>query len=119
MKQTVKDFCRYAVWGIPAVIFLAFLLLFRPVLRASVNVTNLEDGLYSMEYKGDYGFDEFLSQGGAASDPAAADFVIRQVFHGWIDLNLESSSFGCSTISAPADGRQSFGRNFDWGAVHH
>ena len=52
-------------------------------------IKKLEDGLYSMEYKGDYKLGDFLDQGG---------------------------SFGCSTISARTEeGDALFGRNFDWG----
>lgn len=87
-----------------------------PVIRSAASVEELEDGLYSMAYQGDYGLDEFLSQGGGGSDMAVADFVISRLFHGLIDLNLQSSPFGCSTLSVPSpEGAQLLGRNFDWG----
>lgn len=40
--------------------------MFGTQLTAANSIEKLDDGLWSMEYKGDYGFDEFLAQGGAA-----------------------------------------------------
>ena len=99
------------------VLTLAAVWLFWPVIRAAASVQRLEDGLYHMEYRGDYGLEDFLEQGGASSDLAVADHVIGEMFHGLIDLNLQGSSFGCSTLSVQApEGNALFGRNFDWGA---
>lgn len=79
----------------------------------------LEDGLYSMEYKGDYKLDDFLEQGEASDDIAIAEFVIQDVFHGLLPIDLRGTSFGCSTISARTpEGHAVFGRNFDWGACN-
>ena len=98
------------------VLVLAAVWLFWPVIRAAASVQRLEDGLYHMEYRGDYGLENFLEQGGASSDLAVADHVIGEMFHGLIDLNLQGSSFGCSTLSVQApEGNALFGRNFDWG----
>lgn len=88
-----------------------------PVIRSAASVRQLEDGLYSVAYRGDYGLDEFLSQGGGSSGMAVADFVIGRLFHGLVDLDLQGGPFGCSTLSVPGPGgTQLFGRNFDWGA---
>ncbi len=85
------------------------------VIRAAASVKKLEGGLYSMEYPGDYHFNGFLETGGASSDLTVADYVIRDVAHGLIDLKLQGQSFGCSTISAfDESGESLFGRNFDW-----
>ena len=35
---------------------------------AARSIHKRQDGLYVMEYRGDYGFDAFLAQGGADSD---------------------------------------------------
>lgn len=40
-----------------------------------------EDGLYSMKYNGDYGFDEFLAGGGAASDGEVAKYLTSFLSH--------------------------------------
>jgi len=97
---------------------LALLWLFWRPIRAAASVRKLEDGLYAMEYRGDYSLDQFLSQGGAASDLAVADFVIHDALHGLVDPRLrEMSPFGCSTLAVRSrEGHALFGRNFDWGA---
>lgn len=93
------------------------LFLFWPVIRSASSVERLEDGLYSMEYSGDYGLEAFIDQGGGSSDMAVAGFVIDRLFHGVVNLDLQGSPFGCSTLSIPGpDCAQLFGRNFDWGA---
>lgn len=91
-------------------------LFWRPI-RAAASVQRLENGLYCMEYYGDYALDDFLAQGGASSDAAVASFVLADAFHGLIDLNLQGSPYGCSTLAAKSEtGDALFGRNFDWGA---
>ena len=42
--------------------------MFGTFISAANTVQKLEDGLYCMEYTGDYRFNQFLKQGGAASD---------------------------------------------------
>ena len=110
---------KVIVWIVLA-LFLAALLaalaLFWPVIRSAVSVEKLEDGLYAMEYRSDYSLDEFLEGGGASSDLAVADFVIDRSFHGLVDLDLQGSAFGCSTLAVTdPNGNALFGRNFDWG----
>ncbi|MDE7416186.1 MAG: linear amide C-N hydrolase [Lachnospiraceae bacterium] len=97
------------------IIIIAIILFWR-VIRTAASVEKLEDGLYSMEYHGDYHFDGFLEAGGASSDLAVADYVIQDIAYGLVDLHLQGYGFGCSTISA-SDGTEGslFGRNFDWG----
>lgn len=78
-------------------------------------VQQLEPGLSAVSYSGDYGLDAFLEQGGAASDAAVVQFLAEHLGAGGI--SLQSGSFGCSTLSAPAPDRHIlFGRNFDWNA---
>ena len=57
--------------------------MFGTIIRAANTIKKLEDGLYSMEYKGDYGFDDFLKGGGAASDSAVADYLVSFLSHGF------------------------------------
>lgn len=101
----------------PALILLLFLCLFWSALQAATSVKQLDDGFYSMKYTGSYGLEEFLEQGGANSDLLVADFVIQRMFHGMVDLDLQGSPYGCSTLSVSSpNGEALFGRNFDWGA---
>lgn len=84
-------------------------------LDSSIQVQRLRDGLYYMEYNGDYGFDRFLEQGGASSDIEVAQFVGKDLLKGLIIPDFQTGQFGCSTLSARnASGGVMYGRNFDW-----
>lgn len=91
--------------------------MFGTFVKAANIIEKLEDGLYSMEFTGDYGFDEFLAQGGADSDSSVADFLVSFLSHGFYknESKVETGSFGCSTIyTQDKDGAYFFGRNYDW-----
>ncbi len=78
-------------------------------------ITELTDGLSAVRYDGDYGFDEFLSEGGASSDGVVVAYLAENVLSG-LDLgDLLGGIFGCSTIAVQSpEGQFLFGRNFDW-----
>jgi len=86
-------------------------------LTAAGSVEKLDEGLWAMEYRGDYGFDGFLEQGGAASDAEMGGYIARFLSHGFWkpDTSAAGGDFGCSTLAAksPAGGAL-FGRNYDW-----
>lgn len=91
--------------------------LFGRFVKAANSIEKLEDGLYAMEYVGDYGFEDFLAQGGAASDSEVADHLISYLSHGFykIESNVQTEGFGCSTLyTQDAEGTYYFGRNYDW-----
>ena len=91
--------------------------LFGTFITAANSIEKLEDGLYSMEYVGDYGFDEFLARGGAASDGAVADYLVSFLSRGFykIESDVQTGEFGCSTICTQDEhGIVFFGRNYDW-----
>ena len=91
--------------------------MFGTIIKAANTIEKLEDGLYSMEYKGDYGFDDFLKRGGAASDSAVADYLVSFLSRGFykIDSDVKSKNFGCSTVcTQDENGTVLFGRNYDW-----
>ena len=60
--------------------------MFGTFVKAARSIEKLEDGLYSMEFTGDYGFDAFLAGGGANSDSGVADYdaVVGSIKYGWI-----------------------------------
>nr|WP_325195988.1 hypothetical protein [uncultured Oscillibacter sp.] len=92
-------------------------MMFGPQLKAAQSVQKLDEGLWSMEYTGDYGFDEFLAQGGASSDEEMAVYISSFLSHGFWkpDTATVGGKFGCSTLSAQSpEGHSLFGRNFDW-----
>ena len=93
--------------------------MFGTFIVAARSIHKLQDGLYVMEYRGDYGFDEFLARGGAADDSAVADFLTGFLSRGYYkkaDNEIKPGDFGCSTVCVKnKDGAVYFGRNFDWG----
>ena len=91
--------------------------IFGTFVKAANSIEKLEDGLYAMEFTGDYGFDAFLAQGGAVSDSGVADYLVSFLSHGFYKNNgkVETGGFGCSTIyTQDKDGTYFFGRNYDW-----
>ncbi len=102
-----------------AVLLLAMLVLlagawsmFGDKIKAAQSVSKLEEGLYYVEYKGDYGFDDFLEKGGAPSEAAMAEYITAFLSNGFVKGGAapEPQNFGCSTLSVKA----LMGRNFDW-----
>lgn len=116
MKKRKGKYITIIFVSLLTVFIIAFFCFFHRNIRTAAGVEKLEDGLYVLEYKGDYSLDAFLEQGGAEDDLSVAEFVIQDMFHGLIFLDLQGGSFGCSTLSATTpEGETVFGRNFDWG----
>lgn len=68
--------------------------------------------LYTMNYDGDYGFDEFLQQG-ASSDKELIDFVVKRLMKG-LPITINLPDLSCATFNATTpDGDALFSRNFD------
>ncbi len=91
--------------------------MFGTQLTAANTIEKLDEGLWSMEYKGDYGFDGFLSQGGASSDAAMADYITSFLSHGFLktDTSIAGGNYGCSALMTESpEGEMLFGRNYDW-----
>lgn len=86
--------------------------MFGEKVKAAQSVRKLEDGLYYVEYSGDYGFDEFLNKGGASSEAAMAQYITSFLSEGFMKtgVNPVPQDFGCSTLTAG----NIMGRNFDW-----
>ncbi len=79
-------------------------------------ITELETGLSMVRYEGEYGFDTFLEQGGAASDTDVAAYITSLLAQ---KIHMEGTPFGCSTLSVENQGGgYLFGRNFDWNACN-
>lgn len=78
-------------------------------------IVELENGFSAVRYDGDYGFDQFLTGGGASSDGEVVEYLADNLLS---DLNLGDllgEGFGCSTIAVQSpEGDALFGRNFDW-----
>lgn len=81
-------------------------------------IRELESGLSAVKYEGDYGFDAFLSAGGASSDREVIGFLAENLLSG-MNIGFSGGAFGCSTISVKSEGGDFlFGRNFDWNSCN-
>lgn len=89
---------------------------FADKLNAAQSVEKLSDNLYYMEYKGDYGFENFLREGGAASEEEMANYIIFMMSGGFVKFDTEETekNFGCSTLSVYDKSYSLMGRNYDW-----
>ena len=101
-----------------AVVALGAWRMFGTFVTAARSIHKLQDGLYVMEYRGDYGFDEFLARGGADNDSAVADYLVEFLscgFYKKADNGIKPGDYGCSTVCVKnKNGAVYFGRNFDW-----
>lgn len=79
----------------------------------SATETQLVPGLSAVRYEGEYGLDDFLEQGGAASDTQVVKFLTAYL--GGAVPSIQTKGFGCSALSVSSpEGHALFGRNFDW-----
>lgn len=85
----------------------------------SEKIIELTDGLSAVRHSGDYGFDEFLAQGGASSDAEVVSFLMESGMADFGNLLFGGNPFGCSTLAVKdANSNSLFGRNFDWNTCH-
>ena len=121
MKKLIK---RILIWtGILLVLLIVVVALgawhkFGAFVVAARSIHKLQDGLYVMTYRGDYGLDEFLAQGGADSDSALANYLMGYLSGGYVtqeDFEFTVGDYGCTTVCVKdKKGDVYFGRNFDW-----
>ncbi len=79
------------------------------------NEKNRSAPVYIMDVKGDYYFDEFIAEGGAANDGELIQFVVDNITKGIVPISIASPDIGCSSFtSVDADGNRYFGRNYDF-----
>lgn len=85
------------------------------VITPGLDIKQLKDGFSTVRYNGDYWFDNFIKQGGAASDSEVIEFLNAQLQLGEAGIGFSTSGFGCSTLAVRSpEGNALFGRNFDW-----
>lgn len=98
-----------------AVIILAvgIAFVFRNEIRTVNSIEKIDDyGFYTMEYTGDYGFDDFLKVG-ASNDKELIQFVTRKLLKG-LPISISEPDLSCTTFNAQTPtGTYIFARNFD------
>ena len=85
------------------VALIALIVLFQAEFRTLNSIQRMGDtSLFTMEYKGDYGFDEFLKTG-ASSDSQLVAFIAKRLLKGF-PMEFDLPDLGCSTfaVSCPA-----------------
>ena len=97
-------------------------LLFGSLVKGALSVSKLDEGIYSLEFSGDDGFDALLERGGAADASQLAAYITEFLSHGFAKqpaAQPQKPNFGCSTLAiTSADGTRLMGRNFDWQNCH-
>jgi len=69
---------------------------------------------YYINVKGGYYFDEYLEQGGCATDDELVAFVVQHITRGLLELEINPGETGCSSFTCTtADGDRLFARNYD------
>lgn len=92
-----------------------FASLFADQFAAVQSIESPQERLYTFTYQGDYGFDDFLAQGGASSAEEMAQFITDFLTHGFAGAASPQGEFGCSVLTATSsDGDYLTARNFDW-----
>ena len=82
-------------------------------IRTVCSIRKDGDGVYYMEYKGEYKLDDMLNAG-ITSDKAFSDWIQKAEFCN-LPIELRTDRFGCSSFKAKTpDGDVLFGRNFDY-----
>lgn len=117
MKRAVKN----VLWTVLAIVLVALGLfcyggwhLFGDELKAMRSLTKIDDGLYTYTFRGDYGFKQFLEQGGSKTDREMARYIAKFLSKGYIQIQEGDEvkfDAGCSTIQSP----DLFCRSFDFG----
>ena len=111
-----------------AVFSLSFGLLFSSCnyldeMEAIKSIKELTEGVFFVEFFGDYDFDRFLSEGGNKTNEEMADFLTESLSKGkWkkdgvenTTVTIKTPDFGCSSLIAKnKNGDAVFGRNYDW-----
>lgn len=95
------------------VILAAVFFMFKNELFSLGSLQEKSKGVYTMNYCGDYGFDEFL-KGGAKSDKDIESFVTKRLLKG-LPIEINVTDAGCTCfVSKNEDGDVIFCRNFDF-----
>lgn len=98
------------VLGVPALI--VGILLFDKI-KTLCSIQEEADGVYYMEYSGNYKLDELLDAG-ITSDAEMIEWFRKEEFYG-VPVEIHTSNIGCSAFKAQTpEGDILFGRNFDY-----
>ena len=113
----MKKFIRTIIFFLLSAILVTWIM-FGSLVKGAMSVTKLGEGIYSLEFSGNDGFDGFLEQGGASNASDLAAYITEFLSHGFAKqpaAEPQEQDFSCSTMSVvTSDGARLMGRNFDW-----
>lgn len=105
-------------------IFLLSSCSFQSEMAALKSLRKVTDGVFYIEYQGNYMLDEYIKQGGGKTNEEMSAFIEKCLKKGsWdgigagkdISVKITTPDFGCSSIAAKnKNGGQIYGRNYDW-----
>ena len=79
------------------------------------NDAHKDGAVYTMHVKGGFYLDDFVAQGGVASDAELISFVTGKLTKGLLDVGFDAPDIGCSSFTAQTeDGDALFARNYDF-----
>lgn len=103
----------FIVLGILAFLVILSGIVFKSELATLASLEEKTPGVYTMNYAGDYGFDDFLKTG-ASSDQEIESFITKRLLHG-IPVDINVSGAGCTTfVTRNESSDYIFARNFDF-----
>jgi len=80
--------------------------------NAFFTIKQESNNIYSMTYKNNYFFDEFL-ESGASTDEELQNFIMKKLLHG-LPIDFTLPDYGCSSFTATNnEGEHTFARNLD------
>lgn len=80
--------------------------------NAFFTIKQESDNIYSMTYKNNYFFDDFLASG-ATTDEELQNFIMKKLLHG-LPIDFTLPDYGCSSFNATTkEGERIFARNLD------
>lgn len=81
-------------------------------INAFITIKKESDNIYSMTYKNDYFFDDFLKSG-AKNDKELKSYIVTKLLHG-MPIDFALPNYGCSSFTATTEqGEHTFARNLD------
>jgi len=124
MKKSSLEKSCIAILYLLANIFLFSGCDYKSEIAAIKSLRKITDGVYYIEYQGDYKLDEYINAGGGNSNDKMSNFISKCLKEGsWTgigagknaNVKITSPEFGCSSIAAKnSEGGQIYGRNYDW-----
>lgn len=101
-----------AILALLILAFSVFYGIFFNEVNALASIKKEGDYVYSLTYKNDYFFDEFL-QSGASDDAELQSFIMSKLLHG-LPINFDLPDYGCTSFTAfNSSGNRLLARNLD------